>query len=241
MAHGLPDFGAATPKETIFGQVDLGELAARLGSICTYDRRGDVICLEDFSRGLAMWPRTGIGVASAYASANDRFRNRGISCKLTVGSQVGAWTMIQRSFPVPVYSNIGMETSFAIEADIRDFQIEISIFLGMVRHNYEFWLETGTGVIRIRNAGAWVILATDPIYNTDSYQFHTVKLVGDFISDKYMRLLFDHLSFDISRYSPSIVGAVGIPYMSVYISAFSDILAPHLCWVADVILTQNEP
>ncbi|GAI87669.1 unnamed protein product, partial [marine sediment metagenome] len=59
MAHGQPDFGMYAAKETVASLADVGELAARLGSIVAQDRRGDVIFLEDFEAPILNW--TGAG------------------------------------------------------------------------------------------------------------------------------------------------------------------------------------
>ncbi|GAH95398.1 unnamed protein product, partial [marine sediment metagenome] len=40
--RGQPDYAALAPKEIAASISDMGEVAARLGSIVTYDKRGDV-------------------------------------------------------------------------------------------------------------------------------------------------------------------------------------------------------
>jgi len=63
VAHGTPDWGVTAGARTVYQMTDLGELAVRLGSIVTHDRRGDVIFLEDFEEGMGRWrfPRTPLG------------------------------------------------------------------------------------------------------------------------------------------------------------------------------------
>ncbi|GAI56753.1 unnamed protein product, partial [marine sediment metagenome] len=55
MAHGQPDFGMYQIAKTIYRLADMGELAVRLGSIVTHDRRGDVIWMDNFDSGIAKW------------------------------------------------------------------------------------------------------------------------------------------------------------------------------------------
>ncbi|GAI06639.1 unnamed protein product, partial [marine sediment metagenome] len=43
MIHGHADYGAGAPGKTIYSMLDVGELAARLGSPVTSDRAGNVM------------------------------------------------------------------------------------------------------------------------------------------------------------------------------------------------------
>jgi len=48
MPRGHPDYGQAGPTSLIATVPDLGELAARLGSNNTWDRRGFILWYDDF-------------------------------------------------------------------------------------------------------------------------------------------------------------------------------------------------
>ena len=65
MAHGHPDYGGAAPLATVYTLQDLAELAARLGSIDVFDRRGNVLLLDDFESGIKKWLFGGTGSYSA--------------------------------------------------------------------------------------------------------------------------------------------------------------------------------
>jgi len=52
VAHGAPDWWGTEQTSTVHLVQDVGELAARLGSIVTFDRRGNVIWLTSFEDGL---------------------------------------------------------------------------------------------------------------------------------------------------------------------------------------------
>jgi len=61
MAHGTPDWGVTASKKTIYSLHDMGELAVRLGSIVSFDRRGDVIFSDSFQNGLGKVYASGVG------------------------------------------------------------------------------------------------------------------------------------------------------------------------------------
>ena len=59
MGHGYPDYGTQGPVSTVHSIQDLGELAVRLGSIVTFDRRGNVLWLDGFDSGIGAWSKGG--------------------------------------------------------------------------------------------------------------------------------------------------------------------------------------
>ena len=55
MVHTLPDYTTKYKTAIVFGNLDHAELAARLGSIDIYDRRGAVIDLDNFEAPYMRW------------------------------------------------------------------------------------------------------------------------------------------------------------------------------------------
>jgi len=86
MAHGQPDYGMYTLANTIYRLTDMGELAARLGSINTYDRRGDVIFLDSFESGLTAWSPSSACTGSDLVQSAKHARSGGFSAKFVCGS-----------------------------------------------------------------------------------------------------------------------------------------------------------
>lgn len=243
MPHGQPDFGLYAVKETVFGQADIGELAVRLGSIVSYDRRGDVIFLEDFSKGLTRWETTLIGVGAAAAIANDRFRTSGFSCKLTTGSTLTGEAAIYRYFGVPIYSRIGLEVSFSVGTPAGILIFYIRVHTGTEYHQWQARYNVGTGVLEFWDivTGWWHDVGFGyTLYNT-STEFHTLKLVGDFDTNKYVRLMLDDFSIDLSGFDCLITPNVANPYMQTTVEVYPVPVANQNYWLDDIIVTQNEP
>ena len=46
MVHTLPDYSTKYRMTNVFGNIDHSELAARLGSPSTFDRRGNIIFMD---------------------------------------------------------------------------------------------------------------------------------------------------------------------------------------------------
>ncbi|MBA7692260.1 hypothetical protein ES703_100823 [subsurface metagenome] len=58
MPRGQPDFGQYQQKTVGATLADMGDLAVRLGSIVEYDRRGDIVLLDDFESPVLSWATT---------------------------------------------------------------------------------------------------------------------------------------------------------------------------------------
>ena len=88
MAHGTPDWGVTAGAVTTYQVTDLGELAVRLGSPISHDRRGDVIWWDDFECTLNKWQTVANGAGSSVALSDARARNGRYSALLISGSAV---------------------------------------------------------------------------------------------------------------------------------------------------------
>jgi hypothetical protein len=117
MVHGHPDWGEGAIVSTIYRVMDLGELAVRLGSIDTFDRRGNVIFLENFEAGYLKWATSINGTGSSVSLVAGIARSGEHSCLLVGGPGVGRFADVTRSVAIPVIGKLGGEISFAIGSD----------------------------------------------------------------------------------------------------------------------------
>jgi len=242
MAHGYPDWGLYTPKKTTYLLPDLAELAVRLGSIVTFDRRGDVIFLDDFEKGIQKWVFAGSGTGAGAVNSTESARNGEFSVKLTTGDAAGDYARLTRySFP-PVLSKIGFEISFTSDANVRHHQWGIGYYDGTNVHEGHIRFDVQNSNLQYYgDDAAWHIFATDIRVYGVTYLFHTIKLVIDIENDRYTRFLFDEKSYDLSAYALNVAGSVLLPCLGMYIEITTNIAANLSIYVDDAIITQNEP
>lgn len=232
-----------TDPEDIWGNPhELGnaELAARLGSIDTFDRRGNVLWFDDFESGLNKWmPETPAG---SIAISAERARNGCFSCKLSTPAVANQWARIRHWLPYVFLSKMGFEFSFTWDADIKEIIFCIDFVGG--GHNYVGAIKyLYPGFVRWQYlAGDWFYRDIMPSYLMDDrdYTFNTVKLIIDFPNGKYDKCLINGQSFDLSQY-PLIEFARVAPNVitDIEIAAKADVVA--YSYIDDVIITQNEP
>lgn len=242
MAHGSPDFGATAQKSTVYGLLDIAELAVRLGSICTFDRRGDVIFIDDFEASLLKWQVGSLGIGWSATLNNTYARYGAQTVKMVSSTGVGQYVYITRALPIVVPSKIGLEAAFSLGSSEMDFELHAHFYNGTNKYNYKFKYDTDSKAVQIYDVTAgWVTLGTKNL-RTLGWLFHQVKLVVDYNSQKFVRLLLNESAYDISAYSPEVSGNDTAPYVAVQIYNIAQVAAASpVIWIDDFIMTQNEP
>lgn len=242
MPHGTPDWGASKPTTTVYTVSDMAELAARLGSIVTYDRRGDVVWMDTFEDNLNKWYQWVNGTGAAAALSTDLAKNGAKSAKLTTGNNTFDQTALYRfGGPMFIDSRTGIEVSFILNAKV-NLIFSMTTFLATELYTAKVKIDPVAETLSYQNlAGAWVVLMAGltvrPI-NT----WHTLKLVADFSASKeYVRLLLDNLSPDVSGIKVYKKVEVNTEHFEVIVNAQVLEAANHSMYVDDFIITQNEP
>lgn len=242
MPHGHPDWGASAQLSTVYSVQDLAELAARLGSIDTFDRRGNVVFLDDFENGIAKWEALASGSASAVALSTARARNGAYSCKLTTGAAVDDYAQILRELAPPVDGPIGVEVNFSLDS------LGVRLTLQLVRYDapgYTSFIarfNISTGVIALMvDPGVWQTIATGVALAAAATLFYTLKLVVDTATRRYVRLIMGQTAYDLAAYGGLYSSTPTTPELLVSIRAANHATGTKNTYVDDVIVTQNEP
>ncbi len=242
MPHGYPDYGVASPISTIYKITDMAELAARLSSICTFDRRGNVIWLDDFEGTLGKY---GIEIEGPGASAQlsaEAARSGAFSAKLISPDDAGVKCGIKRWFPLPVESNIGFEFSWARAYQLAYIYIYFYFVEAAKSYSFRLRYHIAQNYLQYYDHRADYISLEPRAYSgKETHIFNTIKLVVDYADKKYVRALFNSQAFDLSACTVR-VGAGGTPYtLRTYIYAETGTVPNVNTYIDDVILTQNEP
>lgn len=241
IVHTLPDYTTKYKMTKVFGNIDTGELAARLGSPNTFDRRGNVVFMEDFEAANIHWETRGNGAGNAVALDPTAANTKEQSCKLTAGAGIAGTAIIERSFSASSIGQIGVEMSSRIDANTKYMIMDLhyddgtNVYLGVVRYNHSAlkmeWL----------HGGAWEDLIPSYRWATAEYCFHTMKLVINIDTKEYVRFLVGNTEVNMAG-RPLRTMAIGdYEAYTIQITHESDNAAAKSAWVDDIILTQNEP
>lgn len=243
MAHGQPDFGLYAAKATVSGLADIGELAARLGSIATFDRRGDIVWFDDFEGDVDKWYQDLEGTDAAIVVSPDAARNGSFSAKLTTGDEIDDFAMVLHYLPYPVTSRVGFEISFTTEDNLSELIFSQRLYDGDYEHYARLRYLPATDVLQYLDSGAvWRDLATSLDLYDATYIFHTIKLVIDLDTHKYIRAILDDVEYDMSalnyRHTADPDTTPHWEQIADMITGVNDNVSNY---VDDAVVTQNEP
>jgi len=242
MVHTLPDYTTKYKMATVFGNIDSGELAARLGSINTFDRRGDTIWMEDFNSPVLTWSQSEIGAGSAVVlTADEKFRGSQ-SVSLTAGPAARRYGMIKHGINPLRIGKLGLEIS--VRPSPFDSYIQISIDIDDAINHYVSILryDTTDGTIDIWDGDPdWTSVPGAHRISPLFHSFSPFKFVIDTSTGKYVRAMLGRTQWDLSSYSMQST-ALG-PYQTCLIVIYNEAqgAAAATAYVDGVIVTQNEP
>lgn len=242
MPRGQPDYGAYAAKEVTASVSDMGEVAARLGSIVTYDKRGDVVTFDDFEEPVLSWS-THEDDGAVYLSSRD-VKSGSQAVELSTDRGIDNYAWIRKSFSVLPSKRLGFEVSFGGQMAGWLF-IDVYYYDGAHQYNATVRFdEAGNIYVWDGDLGDYTLVAAlGPLhFGLGTNFFHTMKVVVNFETGKYSRLMFSNQEWDISTISVKVDDALITPYLYVDTGRINkDAVAAYVSSVDDFILTQAEP
>ena len=249
---GLPDYAqpkpvGSVPVGPVYTSTDIAELAARQGSPDTFDRRGNVIVVDGFGDGINKWWRDPAYVGSTLVWSNITANHGGYSAELTTAAglndqaAVGIW----RSFPI--LGKLGFEFSFCFDEYLYSIELFGLLYNGTYEHGPCVRWFSASHLCQYRDSnGQWrdlspIIQLTPSFPAWHQYPFNTIKLVADYESRKYTRLIFNNIAYDLSGESYQYAASVVPPLLSMYIRITNNAAHTSTIYLDDGIITQNEP
>jgi len=220
----------------------MAELAVRLDSIDEYDRRGDVVALDDFESPLLKW----IGFNSpACTSVLDSTvaKSGSQSVKFTTFAALARYAGLTRSFAVLGTARIGMEFSVCDVSAGMDIIFRLRYWDGVAGWEARIWYDNSTNSFYVEDTVAlnWVLIATLGAMRLGEQLFYPIKIVVDFTTHTYERFLYENTEYDLSTRIIPALGGVGGEHLVASIQFPNDAGAVGTAWADDFILTQNEP
>lgn len=220
---------------------DIAELAVRLGSPVSYNRAGSVSWIDDFRCGLSKWSTNASGAGtSVKLRASDS--NTGPFCAdLTTGAVVLAEALMERRTAPPRIGTFGLTTSLAALQGSPSLHILVRRILNDVAYYGEIEIAVSTWVISVFPGGGGDI----PVLSVGSMAslypiYHYLKLILDFDTGKYVRLLFDTDNIDLSAHDLVTVAYPGPDSYQLWFDLLGGPAAVGEVLVDSVIFTYDE-
>jgi len=242
MARGQPDYGVYQPKKTGGTLADLGDLAVRLGSIVEFDRRGDIVYLDDFEDTVLKWSRL-VAVGGSCLLNSDNVKSGSQAVKISTIANINSEVNLYKSFVILGTLLIGIEISICDLFPTQDFYFSYSYWDGFVGRRARIWFNNATDTFYVDDTvrGNWTMIAHVQAMRRTEVLFYAIKLVVDFETNRYKRMLFAGKEYDLSGVVIPPAVLAGGEYFQVTVNISNTAAAAGDVWVDDFILTQNEP
>jgi len=242
MVHGGPDYGIYAPKTTIISIEDLGELAVRLGSIVNFDRKGDVLWLDDFEDDITKWESELTGDRGSVLWSPNHPQSKGFSLKATTGDTNEDEVLLSKWFASPVLSRIGCEYHFISHNKLGYIIFANQIMPGVGRKwgSVKYTRATQTWQYYDVTLG-WTDLSPTMELEEGEYTYNAVKLVLDFVTNYYVSLIVNKTTYDLSSYPLKPQAWLYEPGLRPTITIRNNSAAAAIVYFDSVVITQNEP
>lgn len=237
-----------TDPEDVFGNphhLGAAELAARLGSIDTFERRGNVIWMDDFEAPKLKWvsATSGAGASVALSTAESL---RGIqSVKLDVGTASGGYSMIYRYLAAPrSTTKVGFEFAFTTRANVSYIVFGGSIHDGVNKTFGKIVVDYSANLIKYTKSsnGGYNYIDTglDPQLSNNTRLFHMLKFVFDYSTKEWERVFFDNEEADLTNMPMYTAADVTKKQTYLEVELHGDEVLSTYIYVDNVVITQNE-
>ena len=242
MAGETPDYARWNAQSTVYPVTDLGEMAARLGSIVTYDRRGDVLFLDDFEAGLARWQAETSGAGATVDLSLATARSGLFSARLVGGKDTSRYARIYHEAPYSVMSSLGFEMALASASNGGEGEWELDVYTGAAWRDAVVRWDWNAGTLKYQDSsGVFQQFATNVGRLADLGLFVPGKLVIRAELNEYHRFLLFDQEYDLSGIAIRAAASSSQPYLRARAGVYSRAAQNDTIHVDDVILTQNEP
>jgi len=222
--------------------VGIGDGAARLGSIKTYDMRGRVWFYDDFEAAALHWPATNVGVGGAQHLVSDHVRNGEQALGLQANTGAGRQSRVFRVFQLPRSIPLGVEVSFAEEVNFGMITMVIDLDDSMQRTIASIRVDEAAGQLQYQSdGGGWTNSGVQLGLSHNLSHFHTVKTVFDYNTDERLRILYDDQEVNLNREAMWTPVTLGARYMVVRLRNDGDNVNNARVRFDDFIITTMEP
>ena len=237
-----PDGGFPSGQDVYPLTGDLAELAARLGSPVNFDRRGNVIFLEDFRYGFAKVETLGALTGGTVTLNTDAARSAPYSAKCVITAFADSSGGVVAHFPSYTGGNIGVEASFVKHDNMGYFVIYLHEYDGTNYYAYGLrWNNSNDTVEYYDEDGSWQSAGITAALRAESRLFHTMKMVVDTDDNVYVRALLNRHKESLADISPHQVASSLYYHYRFYAEYFGSTDGTTTGYLDDLILTQNEP
>jgi hypothetical protein len=241
MAHGVPDDQDVVKQGDVYRVTDLAELAARLRSMVSYNRYGDVVLTDDFSEGLERWETLTTGTGGLVKLTSLAYLSSGVATLLTPGSLVGSLAQIAITFAPLLYGPIGAAIAFRYYPVLDRIEFDYYSYDGIGYYKFAIWYNITEKALYYRNSDGVGVKFDDNVDLINSkVMFHQVKMVVNTLNGEYIRFYINNTTYVFDGIMAQYAASSEDPNERFFVIAWGYTPYTGYAIVDNFILTQNE-
>lgn len=241
MTHTLPPWTSKYKLSTLYVGMDFHELAARLGSVILWDRRGNVLWYDDFEGSSAKWASVTGGADSTVGLDTGYSWNGSQSMKLYTHATAGSFARMSKDFVSPTQYKVGAGF-YARLADANCYlQLSMTGYTGTVRYQGILRIYPDDKVIKYKNSlGSYVSVCTACFPTPGDELWLPVKLVIDWENYKYSRVTVGNTIYDLATKSLYSAASANPPEVTIEIELYAEAAANQTAYIDGFYLCIDE-
>ena len=222
-------------------RVGNADLSVRLGSPVTWDWRGNVLYMHDFSTGYGPMLKVAHGTGAVVALGPEKGCFGGYALKMTSGSDDAGYGQIHFYVGSNPSVRLGIAARFAISSNTGYVEVHIEHQEGASSPYGSLWVDVANSQLQIYLAvGGWTNVGA-VVVNLSGDTYCWLKLVINQDTGYYERAMYNEVEIDLSAYpcptlSSSYVGSIMASFVNVGRDGNNDVV-----YLDQVVLTVNEP
>lgn len=237
-----PDYSKYLPGSVRFSLQDMSELAVRLGSIDSYDRRGEIVWSDDFSKGIGRYTNLLGGANGSVTLVSFKPGLSGYNMLQqpdTTGSQYAA-SYVNVTSLLP--NKTGLEFSVGWIYPTPFFDMYLYFYNGTTEYIYAVRLD-GVNYLLYYLDQTNSFVQNVSLFRLDDPDKcdHHCKMVLDTSTGKYIRFQLDGNSYDLSNFSAFSQASASAARFTIFFVTTGNGTAAQRSYINHIILTANEP
>lgn len=242
MTHTLPDYTTKYKMAQIFGQIDSGELAARLGAASTQDRRGALVWFDDFEAAAAVKWQYNFSVGGSVALSAERAWMGNQSMKTVTPAGIGDAALMDKKFSLPIERQIGIEVMTCMTTGNPIIELDLIGYDGSYEWATKLKYNYNRGKLYYFNStGDWTELTVYDSTLIVNEHWIFMKLVINWDAKEYVRIMFGSTTYSLKNIPIWSLANAGKEYIQVTLYNTAATAAVSTVYFDNFILTQNEP
>jgi len=240
MPRGQPDYGMTQPSAYIASLSDMAELAARLGSIVLFDRRGRVIYLDDCEGTVLKGYPTVLGDGGI--AFDTVYPHSGSQCiKFTSGTGRLNHAMIEKRFPPLLSKRVGLEFCFSQPDTDTVLYLVITYHDGTNSHSGKIRLEFNAQTLDYQTGPlVYTKIADLDAFHGGTFLYYPVKVVIDIEASTFVRVLLAGTQHAIPTLPLYTAASPAAPHFSFGIDLEQRAGTGGVIYSDDIIITEDE-